>query len=64
MFKNKCFIFVSLVCRSKVGNSLYILVKGYTRKGACHYAMKDYTKATQAYSKALEIDKDNKVDEK
>lgn len=42
-------------------SSNYLLVKGYTRKGACHFAMKEFSKAIDAYNKALEIDKDNKV---
>lgn len=36
-------------------------VKGYLRKGAVLLAMKEPTKATIAYQKALEIDANNSV---
>lgn len=42
--------------------SIYLfLVKGFTRKGACHFTMKEFSKAKEAYTKALEIDNENKV---
>lgn len=44
--------------------NLFYVVKGYTRKGASHFAMKEFSKATDAYNKALELDKDNKVSNK
>lgn len=37
-------------------NSCEFSVKGYLRKGTIYTAMKDSTKATHAYQKALEID--------
>ena len=31
-------------------------VKGYLRKGACYLAMKETSKASEAYQKAIDID--------
>lgn len=34
-------------------------VKAYTKKGICHFAMKEYHKALAAYEKGLELAPDN-----
>merc|ERR1719230_2185567 len=34
-------------------------IKAYSRKGGCHFFMKEYHKALQAYEKGLAIDKDS-----
>jgi len=34
-------------------------IKAYSRKGACHYFMKEYHKALQAYAAGLKIDPEN-----
>ena len=37
---------------------VFVLVKGYLRKGACLLAIKDCTRAAESYLKALDIDPD------
>lgn len=39
-----------------VYNKIHFSVKGYVRKGKIHQGLKQYTKAQDAYQKALDID--------